>query len=145
MSRGTCVMVTLSRPGTARAAQCGDSTRNFIRELSWNIRMMINHSTLDYHVTNFNMFSRRTNKNPNVTLYSDLTLTYTLTLTKTLTLTIAQTLTLTWNLTFFLIWPCHVISHDQPSFWPITSQRSFFTLRHVGWFGISVQKYVDLI
>ena len=35
-------------------------------------RMMINHSTLDYHVTNFNTFSRwlwRTNKT--LTLYSD--------------------------------------------------------------------------
>ena len=34
-------------------------------------------------------------------------------------------------------------SRDQISFSPITSQGSIFTLRHVGWFGISEQKYVD--
>ena len=33
VSCGICVMVTLSRPETARAAQRGDSTRDFIREL----------------------------------------------------------------------------------------------------------------
>ena len=35
-------------------------------------------------------------------------------------------------------------SRDQISFLSITSQGSIFTLRHVGWFGISEQKYVDL-
>ena len=35
------------------------------------------------------------------------------------------------------------LSRDQISFLPITSQGSIFTLRHVGWFGISEQKYVD--
>ena len=70
--------------------------------------------------------------------------TYHNTLTKTLTVTITQTLTLTRNLTFFLIWPCHVMSRDQSSVLPITCQGSILTLRHVGWFGINVQKCVDL-
>ena len=35
-------------------------------------------------------------------------------------------------------------SRDQNSFLLITSRGSIFTLNHVGWFGISKQKYVDL-
>ena len=66
--------------------------------------MMINHSTLDHHVTNFNMFTSW--------------LTLTLILTKTLTLTITQTLALMIKLTLFIIWSCHVISRDQSSFCP---------------------------
>ena len=34
-------------------------------------------------------------------------------------------------------------SRDQISFLPITYQGSIFNLRHVGWFGISEQKYID--
>ena len=37
------------------------------------------------------------------------------------------------------------MSRDQGSFLPITCQGSILTLRHVGWFGITIQKYVDLI
>ena len=75
-----------------------------------------------------------------LTLYSDPTITLTTTITQTTT----KTLTLMRNSTFSLKWPCHVMSRDRCSFLPITCQGSISTLRHVGWFGISVQKYVDL-
>ena len=37
------------------------------------------------------------------------------------------------------------MSRDQGSFLPIICQESILPLRHVVWFGISVQKYVYLI
>ena len=36
------------------------------------------------------------------------------------------------------------LSRDQNSFLSVTLQGSTVTLRHGGWFGISVQKYTDL-
>ena len=33
--------------------------------------------------------------------------------------------------------------HSKSSFSPVTPQGCIFTLRHGGWFGISVEKYVD--
>ena len=36
------------------------------------------------------------------------------------------------------------LSRDQNSFLPTTLQGSIFTLRHGGWFGISVQKYTNI-
>ena len=55
-----------------------------------------------------------------------------------------QTLTLMRNVTYFF--HGHVtLSRDQGSFYHITCQGSILTLRHIEWFGISVQKYVDLI
>ena len=86
--------------------------------------MMINHSTLEYHVTNFNTFFRwlwRKNQSPYM-LHSTLTLT--ITLTTTITQTTTKTLTLTRNLTFSLKWPCHVMSSDRCSLLPITCQGS---------------------
>ena len=82
-------------------------------QLHWSTRMMINHSTLEYHVTNLNTFFRwlwRKNQNPNTTL------TLNITLTTTITQTTTKTLTLTRNLTLSLKWPCHVMSRDRCSF-----------------------------
>ena len=55
----------------------------------------------------------------------------------------ALTLTLiTRNLTYFPVYPYHVMLRNRNSFLPITLRGIIFTLRHVGLFGNSVQKYI---
>ena len=78
-----------------------------------NSRIMINNSTLDYHVTNFKLSLTRSldgsdGQIKTLTLYSDPYPNP----NQTLSLTIIQTVTITRNLTYFLIWPFHVMSRD---------------------------------
>ena len=47
-----------------------------------------------------------------------------------------QILPLTRNLTYFFERPCHII---RPVFRQFLFREAFLNLRHVGWFGISVQ------
>ena len=52
----------------------------------------------------------------------------------------SQTLSITINLTYFIY---HVMSRDKINFSPIACQKIILTLPHVGWYIISIQKYVD--
>ena len=87
---------------------------------------MIKHTTLDYHVTNLTRSLDNSDgqiKPLTRTLYSD----------PNPNRNPNHNQTLKRNLTYFLIWPRHVMLRDQGSFLlPITCQGSFLTLCHVG-------------
>ena len=76
---------------------------------------MINHATLNYHVTNFNTTTRSLNGSADGQI-------------KTLNLSSDPYLDQTRSLIFFLIWPCHVTK----AVLPIISHGSNLTLRYVG-------------